>query len=62
MKLLAVDTTVYLSYIEEWRKLHIKNNSKVSKATFIDKYGIMSLYDEDLKKKIHHWPQSITIL
>ena len=36
-------------YIEEWGKNHIKNNSQVSKAMFLAKYGSLDLYDEDLE-------------
>ena len=39
-------------YIEEWGKSHIKNKSQVSKSIFIEKYGSLALYDEDLKKII----------
>ena len=38
------------SYIEEWGKTYINNKSQVSKAMFLEKYGNMALYDEDLKK------------
>ena len=31
-------------YIEEWEKSNIKNKSQVSKATFLAKYGSLSLY------------------
>ena len=37
-------------YIKEWEKLPIKNNSQVSKAMFIAKYGSLAVYDEGLKK------------
>ena len=37
-------------YIEEWGKTHIKNKSQVPKPTFLEKYGSLALYDEDMEK------------
>ena len=37
-------------YIEKWEKMHIKNKSQVSKATFLARYGSLDLYDEDMKR------------
>ena len=31
-------------------KMNIKNKIQVSKDTFLEKYGSLDLYDEDLKK------------
>ena len=31
--------------------MHIKNKSQVSKTMFLEKYGSLSLYDEDLEKR-----------
>ena len=38
------------------RKTHIKNKSQVSKTMFLEKYGSLALYDEDMEKRfiIHH--------
>ena len=30
--------------------MHIKNKSQVSKTMFLEKYGTLDLYDEDLEK------------
>ena len=38
-------------YIEEWGKTHINNNSQLSKATFLAKYGSLALYDENMEKR-----------
>ena len=40
-------------YIEEWRKLHIKNKSQVSKAMFLAKHVSLDLHDEDMKNIYH---------
>ena len=37
-------------YIEDWGKLNIKNKSQLLCAMFIEKYGILDLYDEDMEK------------
>ena len=39
-------------YIEEWEYKHIKNKIQVSKTMFLEKYGSLDLYDEDLEKRI----------
>ena len=31
-------------------KIHIKNKSQVSKSMFLEKYGSIALYDEDMGK------------
>ena len=37
-------------YIEDWVKLNIKNKRQLSCTMFLEKYGSLALYDEDLEK------------
>ena len=37
-------------YIEDWVKLNIKSKIQLSCTMFLEKYGSLALYDEDMDK------------
>ena len=37
-------------YVEDWENLNIKNKSQLSPSVFLDKFGSLALYNEDLEK------------
>ena len=38
------------AYIEDWEKLSMKKDDKISQTRFLAKYGGLSLYDIDMEK------------